>query len=62
MTLTAAQNARLFSDEELVKILWALAQLDAEPPVEVMDTFMCNFYTRMDKVDTKARIQNPLSS
>lgn len=51
--LTAAQNSQLFSDEELAQIIWALVQLDAEPPVNVMDTFMCNFYSRMDKVDIR---------
>lgn len=53
MMLTAAQNSRLFSDDELAHIIWSFAQLDAEPPVEVMDTFMCNFYSRMDKMNIK---------
>lgn len=55
MMLTAAENARLFSDDDLAKIIWALAQLEAEPSVEVMDAFMCNLYSRMEKVDTQVR-------
>ena len=53
MTLTAAQNSKLFSDDEVARIIWALARLYADPPIEVMDTFMCSFYLRMDKLEIK---------
>jgi len=33
--------------------LWSLADLDADPPVEVVDSFMCSLYSRMEQSDTR---------